>query len=214
MTGTPTYRLQERGYSTHHVLLELIRSGSRLLDVGAAGGYLSALARDRRGAHPLAVDIDPDSCAAARERGVPALHGDVVELLDAGALEAHMPFDQIMLADVLEHLPAPERLLPRLLPMLAPGGSLIISLPNIAYLRLLAGVWRYEETGIFDRTHLRFYTRATARELVTGAGLRITREVGVGPANYLLGRPGGRITALRPQLLASQLVMEAAPTTA
>lgn len=49
---------------------------------------------------------------------------------------------------------------------------------------------------------------------MTGAGLRITREVGVGPATYLLGRPGGRITALRPQLLASQLVMEAAPTTA
>lgn len=89
-------------------------------------------------------------------------------------------------------------------------------MPNIAYLRarvrLLLGVWRYEDTGIFDRTHLRFFTRATVRELVESAGLEIVREIPIGPANYLFGRPGGRITALRPQLLASQLVMEVRPT--
>lgn len=213
MSGGPTYRLKERGYGTHQVLLDLVRPGASILDVGAAGGYLSELARDLRGARPLAVDVDADSCAASRARGIETLHGDVVELLDRGALDGRGPFDQIMLADVLEHIPYPDPVVVRLLELLAPGGSMIISLPNIAYvrarLRLFAGVWRYEPTGIFDRTHLRFYTRATALELVRGAGLDVVREVPVGPANYLLGRPGGRITRLRPQLLASQLAIEA-----
>ena len=213
MTNAPTYRLKERGYGTHQVLIDLVRPGASILDVGAAGGYLSELARDLRGARPLAIDIDADSCATSRARGIETLEGDVVELLDRGALDGRGPFDQIMLADVLEHIAHPEPVLARLLELLAPGGSIIISLPNIAYLRarirLLAGVWRYEPTGIFDRTHLRFFTRATALDMVRGAGLEVVREAHVGPANYLLGRPGARITRLRPQLLASQLVIEA-----
>jgi 2-polyprenyl-3-methyl-5-hydroxy-6-metoxy-1,4-benzoquinol methylase len=208
-----TYRLKERGYGTHQALLDLVRPGAELLDVGAAGGYISEIARDLRGARPLAVEVDAASCEASRARGIETLEGDVVQLLDAGAFSGRGPFDQIMLADVLEHIPYPAPVLDRLTSLLAPGGSVIVSLPNIAYLRarlrLLAGVWRYEETGIFDRTHMRFFTRATARELVEGAGLRIVREIPVGPANYLLGRPGLGITRIRPQLLASQLVMEA-----
>lgn len=213
---TATYRLKERGYGTHQALLDLVRPGASLLDVGAAGGYISELARDLRGARPLAVEIDEEACAASRARGIETLAGDVVALLDAGAFDGRGPFDQIMLADVLEHIPYPAPVLKRLTTMLAPGGSIIISLPNIAYararLRLLVGVWRYEQTGIFDRTHMRFFTRATARQLIEGAGLRIVREIPVGPANYLFGRRGVRITRVRPQLLASQLVMEAALT--
>ena len=210
-----TYSFKGRGYGTHQVVLDRIRPGARLLDVGAAGGYLSELARDVRGARPLAIDVDPDSCADARERGIETLEGDVVELLDAGELDGRGPFDQILLADVLEHIPDPGPVLSRLTSLLGPGGSVVISLPNIAYirarLRLLRGVWRYERTGIFDRTHLRFFTLATARELMEQHGLRVERMVPVGPANYLLGRPGMHVTRLRPQLLASQLVVEAVP---
>ena len=94
--------------------------------------------------------------------------------------------------------------------LLTPGGSVVVSLPNIAYalarLRLLRGVWRYERTGIFDDTHLRFFTRATAREMLERAGLRVEAERHIGPASYAVGRPGMAVTRLRPGLLASQLV--------
>ena len=72
-------------------------------------------------------------------------------------------------------------------------------------------MWDYERTGIFDRTHLRFFTRRSAREMIEAAGLQVVREVPVGPASYLLGRRAVRVTRLWPEMLASQLVMVARP---
>ena len=121
-----------------------------------------------------------------------------------------------MLADVLEHLLDPDAALARAAGLLAPGGTVIVSLPNIAYVRararLARGVWRYERTGIFDRTHLRFFTRRTAREMVERAGLEVEREIPVGPASYAIGERGVAIARLRPELLASQLVILARPS--
>lgn len=211
-----TYRLGERGYGTHAALLDLVRPGARLLDLGAAGGYISELARDRKGATVLAVDLDAAACEESRARGVETIQGDVASLLATDQLAARGPFDQIMLADLLEHLLDPDAALRRAATLLATGGEVIISLPNIAYVRararLARGIWRYEKTGIFDRTHLRFFTRRTAREMVEAAGLEVDREIPVGPASYLLGRRAVGITRLRPELLASQLVMSARPT--
>lgn len=207
----PTYRLGRRGYGTHAALLDLVRPGARLLDLGSAGGYLSELARDRARCSVLAVDLDADAVAESRARGVETLDGDVAAMLASGELAGRGPFDQILMADVLEHLPEPERALADAVGLLADGGEIVISLPNIAYararMRLARGIWEYEPTGIFDRTHLRFFTRRTARRMVEEAGLAVVREIPVGPAGYLLGRSGVRITALRPELLASQLVM-------
>jgi len=101
------------------------------------------------------------------------------------------------------------------LPLLATGGSVIVSLPNVltasARLRLLAGIWRYEDVGIFDRTHLRFFSVATARELVHDAGLRIVDELDVGPLTHRLGQRAVALTKLRPGILATQIVIRAEP---
>lgn len=209
------YRLGAGGYGTHQALLDLIERGARLLDVGAAGGYLSDLAERRHGARALALDPNPAACAEARERGLAVVCGDIAGLLEAGALDERSPFDQILLADVLEHLPAPDAVLASLRRLLAPGGSVVVSLPNVAFARsrarILLGRFEYEPTGIFDATHLRFFTRASARRLLAGAGLAIVREVPIGPASYALGRRGLALTRLRPELLASQLVFLARP---
>lgn len=209
MSGPSPYRLKETGYGTHQAVLDLVERDARLLDVGAAGGYLSELAQRRRGARVTAVEPSAAACAECRRRGVPVIEGDVRALLDDGTLAAEGPFDQILLADVLEHLPDPDDALARLVGLLGPFGSVVVSLPNIAYakarLRLLRGRWDYEETGIFDRTHLRFFTRASARRMLTGAGLRVEREIPIGPASYAIGRAGVAITRLRPELLASQI---------
>ena len=216
MSASSPYRLKEIGYGTHQAVLDLVERGARLLDVGAAGGYLSELAQRRRGARVTAVEPSAVACAECRRRGVPVIEGDVRALLDDGTLAAEGPFDQILLADVLEHLADPDDALRRLIGLLGPFGSLVVSLPNIAYakarLQLLRGRWEYQETGIFDRTHLRFFTRASARRMLESAGLRVEREIPIGPASYAIGRPGVAITRLRPELLASQLVFRAATT--
>jgi SAM-dependent methyltransferase len=86
-------------------------------------------------------------------------------------------FDVIIYADVLEHLKNPKDVLVSLNQNLAPNGIVIISLPNIANfycrIQLLLGRFNYQDRGIFDRTHLRFFTRKTFRAFLEEAGLEV-----------------------------------------
>jgi 2-polyprenyl-3-methyl-5-hydroxy-6-metoxy-1,4-benzoquinol methylase len=160
--------------SSHDVLRRRIRAlpaGLRLLDLGAAGGHLGRALRDRC-AYLAAVEPDPATPAEAR-----AVYDDwrSADALAAGTWEK--PFDVVVCADVLEHLVRPEELLARIAGWLAPGGRLFVSLPNVANasvrVALLLGRFQYADRGILDRTHLRFFTRATGRELLEAAGFQI-----------------------------------------
>jgi hypothetical protein len=81
-------------------------------------------------------------------------------------------------ADVLEHTPDPEAVLRHLVAASTSDAVFVISLPNVAHLAarllLLAGSFPRHDHGIFDRTHLHFYTRSTALELVRSADLMVT----------------------------------------
>jgi SAM-dependent methyltransferase len=137
-------------------------------------------------------------------------------------------FDVIVAGDVLEHLPRPEELLGELRPLLAPGGTLLVSVPNVANVTvraaLLFGRFPYAERGILDRTHLRFYTRASARALLEGAGYRVVFAAATAMPFELalpaLGRPplsgavrGGASLLARalPTLFGYQFVFEVTP---
>jgi 2-polyprenyl-3-methyl-5-hydroxy-6-metoxy-1,4-benzoquinol methylase len=90
--------------------------------------------------------------------------------------------DAILCLDVLEHLTDPWSTLKRLTKLLKPDGMAVISVPNIRNYRILGslmlhGRWDYQPTGIMDRTHLRFFTRKTAIELATEAGLLVDRTI-------------------------------------
>ncbi|HYB52368.1 MAG TPA: class I SAM-dependent methyltransferase [Thermoanaerobaculia bacterium] len=169
------YAWKEIPSSSHDILRRHIRAlppGLRLLDLGAAGGHLGRAVRDRC-RYLAGVEADPAVAAAGRQG-----YDDwrAVGALDAGSWPD--AFDVVVCADVLEHLPAPEQLLERISGWLAPEGILLVSLPNVANvsvrLSLLAGRFQYAPRGILDRTHLRFYTRATARALLEQSGFRIT----------------------------------------
>ena len=106
-----------------------------------------------------------------------------VELIEAD-LEQGLPplpgkFDYILCADVLEHLRAPESLLHQVQQVLAPGGRLVCSLPNSGnlYFRLvvLFGHFPRKDRGLFDRTHVQFFTLDGWTELFASAGFRIER---------------------------------------
>ncbi|MEO8430497.1 MAG: class I SAM-dependent methyltransferase [Acidobacteriota bacterium] len=160
--------------SSHDLLRCRIRAlppGLRLLDLGAAGGHLGRAVRDRC-AYLAGVEPDASLPASARE-GYDEWRAVGAE--EAGAWDA--PFDVVLCADVLEHLATPETLLVRIHDWLKPGGVLLVSLPNIANVSiraaLLLGHFRYTERGILDRTHLSFYTLASAAHLLEGAGFRI-----------------------------------------
>ena len=90
-------------------------------------------------------------------------------------------FDLVLLLDVLEHVQEPEAVLQRIRPWLKPTGQVVVSLPNIrnqAVLRklVLHGRWDYQDSGILDRSHLRFFTLKSARDLFRACGYHIIRE--------------------------------------
>ena len=177
-TVAARYTLKADPYSSHSTILGWLGDGRgrRLLDVGAADGLLSRPLTER-GWKVTGIEADAAMAAAGAahcermlvadlNRGVPPLDGE---------------FDAIVCADVLEHLADPAAALAALVPALAAGGDVVISVPNVAHLwmrlSLMAGRFDYADRGILDRTHLRFFTRRTLDALLAGAGLSAVREV-------------------------------------
>jgi 2-polyprenyl-3-methyl-5-hydroxy-6-metoxy-1,4-benzoquinol methylase len=149
------------------------RTGLRVLDVGC--GFATTSARIQKlGNEVTGIDSSPEIEAVAAQRLSRVVHGDVLDV-DLGDAR----FDVIIFADVLEHLSWPVSVVKRYLQWLAPDGSVIVSLPNVGLWSVrfahLLGRWEYDETGVLDRTHLRFFTRKSARWLAREAGLQIVK---------------------------------------
>ena len=176
-TPSETYRLKPDPYSSHSVVLRWLAQGRgrRLLDVGAADGLLSRHLSER-GWKVTAIERDP----AAAEAGAARCELMVVADLDREVPALEGAFDVIVYGDVLEHLADPLRVLGALNRVLAPGGEVLISIPNVAHLWirlcLLFGRFDYLDRGILDSTHLRFFTDRSLGALLAEAGLSVVRR--------------------------------------
>ena len=158
----------------------LVPAGARrILDLGCSTGHLGGgLARPGR--QVVGVEVDPHLAAEARTRLDVVVETDLERLAVDPLPEALVePFDCVIAADVLEHLRDPWSVVQWAAERIAPGGCLVVSVPNIRHLRtfwllLVRRRWAYEPVGIFDRTHLRWFARANLPELLTGTDLQIT----------------------------------------
>jgi 2-polyprenyl-3-methyl-5-hydroxy-6-metoxy-1,4-benzoquinol methylase len=211
----------EHGLATsHRLVLDAVADGARVLDVGCATGYLAAeLAA--RGCTVVGVEFDPVAAQQARAVCRHVVAGDLESeatradvaraVADAGGV------DTVICADVLEHLRDPWAVLGWLRTLLDPGGRAVISVPNIAHWtvrrELLRGRFDYTGFGLLDRTHLRFFTRASASELAHRAGFAVQEEHPAGAPLPLESRVPGlakvRDPCVRrcPGLLALQFVL-------
>lgn len=125
------------------------------------------------------VDLSAASIEKAKKRLASAYVADVTAP-ERYPFFGGEPFDVILFSDMLEHLSDPGDVLERHLALLAPGGHVVISLPNVAIwnvrMGLFFGLFQYTDTGTLDRTHLRFFTRRSLRQFVADAGLAIAGE--------------------------------------
>jgi 2-polyprenyl-3-methyl-5-hydroxy-6-metoxy-1,4-benzoquinol methylase len=167
-------------------MLPYIPPGVRTtLEFGCGFGGFSALLKARRGVESWAVEVDE---AAAQEA---ARKLDKVICADAHASVAALPdhhFDSIIFFDILEHLVDPYSLLLAVKPKLTESGVVVASIPNVRYYRVFMdlvvhGNWRYEEQGILDKTHLRFFTRKSIVDMFESLGLRILTMEGIHPTS-------------------------------
>jgi len=154
-------------------IANFITPGARVLDVGCGTGSVSEIICNRTGAELVGIEPDPERVARARERGLKVFPG----FLTSDFITAHGPFDYAVFADVLEHLAEPAELLTMVKGGLRPGGAVVISVPNVAHwfvrTDLLRGRFDYQDCGIMDATHLRWFTAKTIRELLERLGFQI-----------------------------------------
>jgi 2-polyprenyl-3-methyl-5-hydroxy-6-metoxy-1,4-benzoquinol methylase len=208
--------------AAHRLVLDEVPDGARVLDIGCATGYLAA-ELSRRGCTVDGIELDPAAAEQARTHCREVTVGD----LEAPATQAEVQRmlagtrvggpDFIICADVLEHLHDPWTVLAWLRTLLAPGGRAVVSVPNIAHWTarraLLCGRFDYTDHGLLDRTHLRFFTRASAAELARHAGFAVRAERLAGAPLPLesrvpaLGRVRDRCVCRYPELLALQFVL-------
>jgi methionine biosynthesis protein MetW len=160
-------------------ILESLPRGLSVLDVGCGSGVHGAELKRVHGHRVVGVDLSPQSIAKAKTRLAEAYMADVTKP-ELYPFFGRRRFDVIVFSDILEHLYDPSDVLTRHYQLLAPGGHVLISLPNVAIwnvrLSMLAGRFEYRDTGTLDRTHIRFFTRSTFRRFLSEAGLEVSRR--------------------------------------
>lgn len=160
---------------SHGLCVSLVGYGKRVVELGPATGYMSRAMTDNH-CTVFGIEIDEEAAEQAREHCANVFVRDLDRLED----QARLPLwgaDVIVAADVLEHLTDPVRCLRYVKRWLTPGGYVVASVPNVAHgsvrLALLAGHWDYQEHGLLDRTHLRWFTLDTLVPLFGDAGYAI-----------------------------------------
>jgi 2-polyprenyl-3-methyl-5-hydroxy-6-metoxy-1,4-benzoquinol methylase len=174
------YQFKSDPYSSHSAILARVgeANGRRVLDVGAADGYL-AERLVQKGFEVLCLEGDQALAATAIAKSLTVIRTDLDEPLP----ELKGEFDLIVCGDVLEHLKNPSEVLGRLRTILKPDGTMIISVPNVAHawirLQLLLGRFEYTDRGILDRAHLHFYTRSSFHRFLRQEGMEIVEFAAV-----------------------------------
>jgi 2-polyprenyl-3-methyl-5-hydroxy-6-metoxy-1,4-benzoquinol methylase len=146
----------------------------RIVDVGCGSGATLGWLRTL---YPTAYTIGLEGNAALRsELEQNATEAHILDL--NGELPDLKSPDLMLFLDVLEHLPQPEAVLRRFVAQLALGGTVIVSVPNVAHLSvalplLFKGTFTYQDAGILDRTHLRFFDKQSVLALLGDAGLAV-----------------------------------------
>jgi len=151
------------------------RSDTAVLELGCgAGATGSAALTARKAKRYVGIELNASAAAIAAERLSEVLVADV-ETMPLGDLSGG--FEVLVISEVLEHLKDPWSVLERLAGCLKPGGLVFASSPNVAHWaivrELLFGRFDYQESGVMDRTHLRWFTPQTYRELFNQAGFEV-----------------------------------------
>lgn len=202
-------------------LVELTASSNttrpKVLDVGCWGGALGYQVRKLKDCQFDGIDINEEALAIAAQNGY--LHTFKIDL-NTSSFEAieDNAYDIIVFGDVLEHTIDPDAVLRKLVPKLISGGFIVVSLPNIAFivyrLKHMIGKWEYENSGVMDRTHLRFFTYRSMHQFFQRNNLQILEEypyIGIKNRPRVIQKLMRLLAKGIPSLFALQIVFKVKP---
>ena len=156
------------------------KKGLKILEIGAAyGETLFYLKQQGFASEVIGIDLFEDKKNSQNYKTLDRFIFGNIEELDLPEFENY--FDLILLPDVLEHLIEPKRTLLKVHNYLKENGEIIVSMPNIRHYSAIIkiffkGDFRYEESGIFDYTHRRFYCRKNIKELLEDANFKTIKQ--------------------------------------
>jgi 2-polyprenyl-3-methyl-5-hydroxy-6-metoxy-1,4-benzoquinol methylase len=214
-------------FSSYEYFARWIGRGKLVLDVGCGEGFFAS---ELIGTGNQVVGVDLINSPAHAAEMKEFIQSDLDDGFPAALSERLKPyrFDRIMLQDILEHVRNPKQIMRDCAALLADNGQVLISIPNVANVTiraaLLFGRFEYSERGILDKTHVRFFTRASARRFIVQCGYEIVEQrATVMPIELALGlqaaNPMMRIanrmlaiaTSIFPSLFGYQLLYVARP---
>lgn len=148
----------------------------RALDVGCGAGALGGALKLERAIEVVGIELFAEAAALASERLDGVIQADLEQLTELPYPGGS--FDVMFFGDILEHLHDPHRLLQVLRRYLAPTGSIICSIPNVkhwtvVFALLVQDRWEYEDQGLLDRTHVRFFTLEEIRRMLDETGFEV-----------------------------------------
>jgi glycosyltransferase involved in cell wall biosynthesis len=215
------YQLKVGFDSPHTATLDLVPVGAKVLDLGCAGGYMSAILERERGCQATGVDKFPLGENVKLSRFIEHDLNDGIPDVNIA------DYDYVLLLDVIEHLNVPEVFFDRLRDAMkyCTKTKLIISTPNIGFfiirLMLLLGQFNYGKRGILDMTHTRLFTFSSLRQLLEQRGFQIASSRGIpapfpvalgnNPVTRLLVAANKAALRLLPCLFSYQIFLVAAP---
>ncbi len=200
-------------YTSRCKIFELIPQRSNVLEIGVGSGRLANLLSIKKKCRVYCVEKEPAMASIARNKCVEMLSMDI----ETGELPYSTGFfNCIVLGNVLEHMKEPPKILAKLKKYLSDEGFLIYSVPNIvnwhSRMTIFFGKFEYAESGVFDRTHLRFYNLNSAKKLAEEAGYEIVR-LDVTPSIYLFKEKLNflwyAVAKLRMNLFADEFIIQA-----
>lgn len=159
----------------------LPETAKKILDIGCGNGAFSSLVKEKNNAEVWGIELMEEEAKVAL---------NVLDKVFIGACENHLDalpeqyFDVIYLNDVLEHLVDPYSVLESLKSKLASNGVVISSIPNVRFFRTFSKVlfskdWKYEDHGVMDKTHLRFFTGKSIKRMYDELGYTIITHEGI-----------------------------------
>ena len=171
------FQVDEENINVNVAMLgKLVRDDDNILDIGCGEGKLGAVLY-RKKCRLIGVDIDSAACKQAQETG----NYSQVYQFDIESPERYKEgeryfrnlserFDKIAIIDVLEHVINPTNLICNSVQYLKEGGKILISIPNVnnadILLNLLRGKFNYQESGVLDNTHTKYFTRRSFIEWI------------------------------------------------
>jgi 2-polyprenyl-3-methyl-5-hydroxy-6-metoxy-1,4-benzoquinol methylase len=171
------YQIDIHGSSAPARVVRMVGANKRVLEIGAGPGSITRVLTHNNNCTVTALERDQSAIKKLSSFCEKVIHADLNDPTWPYLIPNEPVFDVLVCADVLEHVYEPTTVLSAIAKLLGPEASLVVSLPHVGHSAIHACLFdsdfEYRDSGLLDRTHIRFFGLTNIAELFSGAGLKI-----------------------------------------